>query len=181
MVEICSWKKTHFLEWIGLKKIHIHNKRQFNIIFITVVVLFSSMSFIVIPFFEKSSELATSQFSGQGIKGIVFALIYAFLQTGLSEEIFFRGFLGKCFINKFGFVLGNILQAGLFGLIHGILLVNAIGTIKAVFLIIFTGTIGWMMGYINERQSNGSIVPGWIIHGIANTISAFIALFNLIK
>ena len=41
------------------------------------------------------------------------------IQTGLSEEILFRGFLGKRLIAKFGFAVGNVVQGLLFGTLHG--------------------------------------------------------------
>lgn len=36
------------------------------------------------------------------------------------------------------------------------------------------------MGYVNEKKANGSIVPSWIIHGIANLFSAIITMFSII-
>lgn len=36
------------------------------------------------------------------------------------------------------------------------------------------------MGWINEKQSDGSIVPSWLLHGLANLIASIIAMFNLL-
>ena len=77
------------------------------------------------------SLLATNQFYGQGGKALIPALIYAFLQTSLSEEIFFKGFLTKRFVNKFGFQIGNGLQSLLFGLMHGAMLISSSGLLGA--------------------------------------------------
>lgn len=107
-------------------------------------------------------------------------LIYAFLQTGFSEELFFRGFLTKRLVNKLGFMIGNIIQGLIFGLMHGLMFISLVGVLKAVIIILITGTIGLIMGWINERQSGGSIVSSWMLHGCANTIASIISMFNLI-
>jgi hypothetical protein len=36
------------------------------------------------------------------------------------------------------------------------------------------------MGYINEKESDGSIISSWIVHGIANIMASFVAMFNII-
>ena len=36
------------------------------------------------------------------------------------------------------------------------------------------------MGYINEKKANGSIIPSFVIHMIANLVSSIISLFSLI-
>ena len=111
---------------------------------------------------------------------IVRLLIYSFFQTGLSEEIFFRGFLTKRLINKFGFQLGNSIQGFLFGLLHGALFMMLLNPLQLIIIILITGVAGYLLGWINEKQSNGSIISSWLIHGIVNTISSTWALFNLI-
>ena len=177
---VTARKKVSFFSWIGLKAPVIRNKKKYAFIFIGALILFTGLSLYLIPLVSKSTELATSQFLGQGSSALVPALIYAFLQTGLSEELFFRGFLGKRFIHKFGFSIGNAIQATLFGLLHGTILIASIGITKAIIVILFTGCIGWLMGYINEKESGGSILSSWCMHGIANTIAAIIVMFNLI-
>ena len=34
--------------------------------------------------------------------------------------------------------------------------------------------------YINEKKANGSIIPSFVIHMIANLVSSIISLFSLI-
>ena len=104
-------------------------------------------------------------------------MIYAIFKTGLSEELFFRGFLGKRFISKFGFNKGNFIQAFLFGLIHGVLFFNYVGIIYGLLITFITGWIGWIMGYINEKESAGSIFPSWGIHSVMNIVSTISVLF----
>ncbi|MDK2940833.1 MAG: protease family protein [Acetobacterium sp.] len=177
---VTARKEISFFSWIGLKVPVIRNKRKFAFVFVGALILFTVLSLFLIPLVSKSTELATSQFSGQGFAAIVPALIYAFLQTAFSEEIFFRGFLGKRFIRKFGFSIGNGIQATLFGLLHGAILIGSIGITKSIIVILFTGGIGWLMGYINEKESGGSILSSWCMHGIANTMAAITVMFSLI-
>jgi len=67
---------------------------------------------LIIPCIVDIKILAAYQFFyGNGIKALVPAFIYSFIQTGLSEEIFFRGFLEKRLIRKFGFQIGNAMQS----------------------------------------------------------------------
>ncbi len=123
----------------------------------------------------------TGRFITMGLKPITFVsiLIMALLKTSLSEEIFFRGFIGKQLINKLGFKRGNLLQGIIFGLVHFFLLLFLIKSsiLTLIIVFIFTSFAGWMIGYIKEKYANGSIIPGWIAHGIGNTISYLVIAF----
>jgi membrane protease YdiL (CAAX protease family) len=177
---ITARKKISFFQWIGFEKPIIKNKKKYTIVFGGAVVLFSTMSFAIVPMISNGHNLATSRFTNQGIGALIPALIYAFIQTGLSEEIFFRGFLGKRLIKQFGFKLGNLLQAILFGALHGFMLFSSVTIGMTIVISIFTGLIGWLMGYINEKESNGSIISSWCMHGIANFISSLVSMCGLI-
>ena len=86
----------------------------------------------------------------------------------------FRGFLLKRLVGKFGFTIGNITQSLLFGLIHGIAFSSAAGPQAATGLVILTASIGYAMGYINERKAGGSILPSWCIHAAANVLAGLL-------
>ena len=43
----------------------------------------------------------STQFVGQGLSALFSALIYAFLQNGFLEELFFRGFITKRLANGY--------------------------------------------------------------------------------
>ncbi|MBX4267824.1 CPBP family intramembrane glutamic endopeptidase [Clostridium estertheticum] len=176
---ICGRKEVGFLKWVGLKKPIIKNKIRYVITFVFTIVVMSILSFVVLPFIDKAT-IATSQFSGHGMSALIPCLIYAFLQTGFSEELLFRGFMTKRLIHKFGFQVGNLLQSLLFGLIHGLMFISTVGLLGTIIIILFTGLLGWLMGWINEKQSDGSIVSSWLIHGCANTIASIIAMFNIL-
>ena len=178
---ITAKKKEGFFHWIGIKKIETENRNKF-LLFSGLCILFYLIFGTLLLYMTKDIESATSKFNGLKFIGLPSVLVYAFLGTALSEEIFFRGFLAKRLISKLGFKTGNLIQGILFGLIHIVLmlLANISGIIILIIIGVFTGLIGWFMGYINEKMANGSILPGWIIHGLANTFSSIISLFSLI-
>lgn len=173
-------KHTNFLKWIGLYKSSIKNHRGFIGVIIADIIIILLQFFIVIPLFIDKADLATSGFANRGLAVLLPALNYAFIQTGLAEEIFFRGFLTKRLIHQFGMSLGNILQALLFGVLHGLIFFNYTSLLGVVIITFLTAFNGWLMGLLNEKYSNGSIVPGWIVHGFSNLISAFISMFGLL-
>lgn len=177
---IASRKKMNFFEWIGLKKVNnIKENKLFAWIF-SVLVLFLIIS-VFILYSLKNVNIASSEFTGLGIKSLPSILIYAIFNTSLPEEILFRGFLLKRIGNKFGFIVSNGIQSLLFGCIHGIMFFSAIGILKSMLIILFTGIIGWIMGYINEKKANGSILPSWFIHVVANIFSGIFYAFQLIE
>ena len=141
------------------------------------------MAFIALAVFMlysmKGVEMATSEFAGLGIGALPAILVYAILNTALSEEILFRGFLLKRISNRFGFVAGNLIQGAMFGLLHGVMFFSSVGAVKAVVIIAFTGIIGMFMGYVNEKKAGGSIIPSWCIHALANIFSGACAAFSL--
>ena len=177
---ITSRKKMNFFEWIGLKKVNnIKENKLFAWIF-SVLVLFLIIS-VFILYSLKNVNVASSEFTGLGIKSLPSILIYAIFNTSLPEEILFRGFLLKRIGNKFGFIVSNGIQSLLFGCIHGIMFFSAIGILKSMLIILFTGSIGWIMGYINEKKANGSILPSWFIYAVANIFSGICYAFQLIE
>lgn len=170
-------KQISFEEWLGLKKPIIEDKERFIVSSLFIIAFYTVMYFII-PNLVEDSELATSQFAGQGIIALIPAVIYAFLQTGFSEELLFRGFLAKRFISKFGFRIGNTIQGLIFGIMHGAIFWDIVGHFKSIIIIIITSIIGSLLGWINEKQSSGSIVPSIVLHGIANIIASIISMFS---
>ena len=112
---------------------------------------------------------------------IVIIVIIAIFKTGLTEEIFFRGLIGKRLINALGFWIGNTVQAAVFGAVH-LLIFFVPGApeftpVLGVFVLLLPGAAGWLMGFANEKLGNGSIAPGWLIHGLGNAIGYPIMAF----
>lgn len=182
-IPFCWWfftarKKQSFLSWLGIIKPVIENKGKYFVWLLLTILLLHVPSYLIVFFYIDSSLLASNRFEGLGFAAIIPALLYAIIQTGLSEELFFRGFLLKRFA-QFGFQIGNILQSLLFGSIHGLLLFSVIPFGVVVLVVIVTGLAGYLMGWINEKKSNGSIITSWGIHSFSNLIASFFAMFNV--
>lgn len=171
--------KCSFFEWIGLKKPIITQKIRFIIIVIIALIVSAAMSLLLDPVLPDDIQLANERFAGQGMRAFVPALIFSLFATALPEEVFFRGFLGKHLIIKFGFGVGNTIQAVIFGFLHGAIMFPALGMAIPILVIGFTGTLGWLMGYINEK-AEGSIFPSWFIHAISNIYACVIIMYELL-
>ena len=176
---ISAKKKESFFNWIGFKKIDNKNKKSTLINTIVISLVFMTVSILTL-YLIKDIETATSEFKGLGISALLPALIYAIFNTSLPEEIFFRGFLLKRLSNKFGFRIANLIQSIIFGLLHGIMFFSLVGVVKAIIIILFTGIVAYAMGYVNEKKSNGSILPSWFIHALSNIFASIIAMFSII-
>ncbi|MBE5941883.1 MAG: CPBP family intramembrane metalloprotease [Lachnospiraceae bacterium] len=174
---ITARKQRKFIEWIGLKKMEGGKKTLTSIIIVSVAFLFLG---VFILYIISGVETATSEFKGLGMKAVPAIIIYAAFNTALPEELLFRGFLLKRMSNKFGFNTANVIQALLFGLLHGAMFFALVGLVKAILAVAFTTVIAWFMGYINEKISGGSIIPSWIVHAISNLFSGLCAAFLLI-
>ena len=174
---VTARKHQKFSQWIGLKKIDEGKKTLVAIIVVSVAFLFPGALTL---YMIRDIETATYEFANLGVNAIPAIVIYAAFNTAFPEEILFRGFLLKRMANKFSFNIANLTQALLFGLLHGVMFFSMVGLIKAVLIIFFIGAIAWFMGYINEKKSNGSIIPSWIIHTISNLFSGICVAFSII-
>lgn len=165
--------EQNFGHWIGFRKFKGGKS-------LAIWILFTIIGFWFVGSAElyslKNVATATSAFTGLGISALPAIIVYAVFHTSLTEELLFRGFLLKRLSHKFGFALGNAVQALLFGLIHGVLLYSVgAGAAGVVSVTAFAASIAWAMGYINEKKASGSIYPGWIIHGTVNIIAGLCA------
>ena len=174
---ITARKQQKFTEWIGLKNICGGRKTFTGILAVSASFLLLG---VLTLFAIRDVETATSDFAGLGASAIPAIVIYAGFNTALPEELLFRGFLLKRIANKCGFHIANIIQALLFGLMHGVFFFSLAGVVKTILIITLTGVIAWFMGYINEKNSDGSIIPGWVIHTISNLFSGICAAFSII-
>ena len=171
---ITARKDQKFASWLGLKKPEGGVKTILAIIGVAAAfLLLGAYSLYIV----RGIETATSDFAGLGMAAIPAILVYALFNTAFPEEIIFRGFLLKRLENKFGFIAANTIQAIVFGIIHAVMFFSLVGTVKAIIILAFTSAIAWFMGYVNEKKANGSIIPSWIIHTIANIFSGACAAF----
>lgn len=175
---ITARKEMNFFKWIGLKGIKGAKENKTVFWILGIITGFMALSAYML-YSLRDIEMATSDFNGLGAAAIPAILIYAVLNTSLPEEIVFRGFLLKRISAKFGFHAGNTVQALLFGIMHGVMFFSYTGIVKAVVITLFTGVIGWLMGYVNEKKAEGSLIPGWCIHAVANIFSGLCAAFMI--
>lgn len=174
---ITARKKQKFAQWIGLKKIEGGRKTAAAITLVSAAFLLLG---VLTLYTVRNIETAASEFAGLGIAALPAVIIYAAFNTALPEELLFRGFLLKRLANKFGFGIANAIQALVFGLLHGVMFFPLAGAVKAVLIIVFTSAVAWFMGYVNEKKSNGSIIPSWIIHTVSNLFAGICAAFSII-
>lgn len=140
--------------------------------------IFTSLGMLTTIYMLDKDTLASSQFYGTGLKGLIPALIFSWVQTSLSEEILFRGFIGKRLNSKFGFAIGNSAQALLFGAVHAVMLYSSAGLFHSVVVMILAGFVGWSIGLLDEKLSAGSIIPYWVLHGLTNLISSIVMMYQ---
>ncbi|MBN2348103.1 MAG: CPBP family intramembrane metalloprotease [Bacteroidales bacterium] len=172
-----------FFRYIGLIK---PVKR--TIVWAIVVSFILIITSILLPaVFPEIKELMTMQGTvagnlkamGLSFSSVIILTIMALIKTSFSEEILFRGFIAKRLISWLGYTAGNLIQAIIFGLMHVglLLLISEPNYPFLIFVFIFSGIAGYLLGYIKEKIGNGSIIPGWIAHGMANLISFYLVAF----
>jgi uncharacterized protein len=90
---------------------------------------------------------------GLSVNSVLTLFIIAWLRTSLSEEILFRGFIGKRLMDVLGFEKGNLFQALIFGIVHLLLfwLITDSAFFALMFILIFSTFAGWVVGYIKEK------------------------------
>jgi membrane protease YdiL (CAAX protease family) len=98
------------------------------------------------------------------------ALLYEAVYVAWGEESLFRGWLQGWAERRWGFRVGNALQAGAFLLPH-LLLLAVSPALWPVLLLVLAG--GWTNGWLRHRS--GSILPGWLAHSVANATGAVAA------
>ena len=170
-------EKEKFFKYLGLVKGKSESDVKIVLITVTACACYIGAFVLALNVLKDDVTAAGSTFAGQGMKALLAAVVYAFIRTGLSEEIIFRGFIGKRIASKWGFAVGNTVQAILFGLLHGVPFGLANGRILvAIIMTVLPGAMGWYMGWLDEKKYNGSIIPGWITHGVMNFLTIVINL-----
>lgn len=179
-------KEEGFLRWIGFFKPQLKSKWWVLLIFAILYYFFYNFDFTqfvspeTLEYIENSASVSANVFAGIGVAAILPAFIENFIANGVAEEILYRGFLCKRLISKIGLVKGIILQAVLFGLMHNILYILAglnVGLWYHILTFIFTGMGALLLGWLNEKIFNGSIIPGILLHGAGNFIASLLVAF----
>jgi len=165
-----------FFEYIGLKK----STKKANYLAIFACLLFATPMLILTLtnadfkgiMFEPNSITGKFRQMGFGIESLSILIVIALFKTSFAEEVLFRGFIAKRLISVMGYQKGNILQAAIFGVIHTALFALVTSNIIFLIAIFIVPSIGaYVSTYLNEKIGNGSIIPGWISHGLANILA----------
>jgi len=165
-----------FFNYIGLIK---SNSKANILAILASLILLAPMLLLTLTsesfqeiMFDPNSITGKLRAMGFGANSIAILLVIAIFKTSFAEEILFRGFIAKRLISVFGFRKGNLIQAIIFGILHTILfLIITKNLIHLSLIFIFPTIAAYLFGYLNEKKANGSIIPSWISHGLANTIT----------
>ncbi len=171
-------KREGFFSWIGFKRIQFNGKCGITLLVtVCAVACYGLLTKLVVESVPEGITTAGSNFAGMGVAALPAVFVYGFIRTGLSEEIVFRGFLLKRISSRWGFTAGNIIQALLFGALHGVPFGLATQNVWiTVIMTLLPGAFGWFQGWLNEKRAGGSIIPSWLLHGIINTVVAALSL-----
>jgi membrane protease YdiL (CAAX protease family) len=140
---------------------------------IGVFAVVAALASVVLRFVPSEILQGSSQYAGltRNASTLLLAFLREAFYVALGEEVFFRGLLGGWLVRKLGFGIGNLLQAAIFLLPH--LLLLQLGTaVWPLFIIQFVA--GWLQGWLRHRSD--SVLPGWLVHTLSNTSSAFSAM-----
>lgn len=173
-----------FLNYIGLKA----STRKANILALAVSLLFAFPAIVLTFLSETFRELLidpatiSGHFRAMGFSTATLLMIAltAIFKTALTEEILFRGFLAKRLMAWLGYTWGNIAQALVFGLIHlAVFMAISDDWFFPIVIFVFSGLGAYISAYLNEKLADGSIIPGWISHALANLLSYSAVAFVL--
>ena len=180
-------KETGFFQWLGFYRPRLKSKWWVLVIFAVLYYFFYNFDFTqlidpaTLEYVENSDAVSANAFAGIGAAATLPALIENFIANGVAEEILYRGFLCKRLCGKLGTVAGIVLQAVLFGLMHNILYILVgldVGLWYHILTFIFTGMGALLLGWLNEKIYNGSIIPSIVLHGAGNFIATMLVAFS---
>lgn len=112
---------------------------------------------------------AQRQFVGQGlgVPAITRAFLYGVVQTGFTEELFFRGLIAGSLSRRLSLVWANLTQTFIFFLPHLAILLVA-PDVWGVLPVVFLGAL--VLGWV--RIKSGSILGPWLMHASGNVTMA---------
>lgn len=179
-------KEKSFFKWIGLIKPKLNSKWWIIIIFIIAYGFFFLFDFTIfadeksLEVLKTSESVSANAYTSLGAIAIIPALLKTFIANGFCEEVLFRGFICKRLCNKFGKIAGLIIQGILFGLLHNFIYILggiAVSMQYHIVIFVFTGMGGFLLGVLDEKVYNGSIIPSILLHGLGNFISNLGVMF----
>ncbi len=171
------WRRTErttWARWIGLHLPPRLRRRLwiFPVAFLSAWLLNFLQLVLVDDFASFASETVAYKVTRNfGADLLIAAVVYPFLSSALTEELFFRGFIAKRLIRHLGFHWGNVLQSVIFLAPHSLLILffaSGQTAMLHVFVVVTILPMAWLSGWAMERRDDGSIVTPWLIHSGAN-------------
>ena len=178
---ITSRKKENFFTWLGFQKPRLQVKWWGCAVFaIAYVILYnfdgefllSAKTLEVLN--SGDTAIAANTYASLGVAAFIPVFLTTFIGNGLAEEILFRGFFCKRFVNKTGVISGVLIQAFLFGAMHLALIALSglgVGIDFYIYEFVYTFAGALMLALANEKIFNGSLWPSVFLHGLGNFIS----------
>jgi membrane protease YdiL (CAAX protease family) len=139
------------------------------IFFVVVGLLSLATIYVFFPGYYDRPGGAASQYASVdlGILTLLYAFFRESIYVALGEELFFRGLLGGWLMRHLGYWVGNSVQSLVFLAPH--LLVLSAG-LELWPLLLAPLVSGWFYGWLLYRS--GSILPGWLAHGLGIAFAA---------
>jgi hypothetical protein len=140
---------------------------------VEIVLIIGSLQLIPADVMNEQG-MAYSRFAGRPLTAMNFlsALFFGLFETGLGEELLFRGLIGGWLGRRTKLWIANVIQAAAFTLPHVLLLLIEPRLWSIAIALPFVA--GLMVGWL--RLKSGSIFPGWIAHGFGNAFAALIVM-----
>ncbi len=167
-----------FLKKAGLYFPKTKHKKEILLIFVGTYIITWLLLFSSVILFQTERDNSAMKNLSNPLYFFLYLFFYG-IKTGVSEEIFFRGFVAKNIIKHFGFKKGNIIQSLCFALPH-IISISQMGILDTIVRIINAIIFGWVFGYIMSKKANGSIIPGILGHTGYNMLSSFLLSLLLV-
>ncbi|WP_160133922.1 CPBP family intramembrane glutamic endopeptidase [Halococcus salsus] len=114
---------------------------------------------------DPNVSVALSSTTHLSLAAVSSTVLYQVVLVTFPEELFFRGYLGGFLLRRYRFVVGNTVQALVFGLFHSplVLVDRRLGALVVVQVL-----VGWLLGWLRYRSE--SILPGWVMHALSNVL-----------
>jgi membrane protease YdiL (CAAX protease family) len=142
-----------------------------------VAILMGGLAWLAFRFIPpnalQSPNINISDYAGwtPSVTSFLLAWLREAIYVALGEEVLFRGLLGGWLVRRFGFAVGNTVQAFIFLLPHLLLLLVSLSLWPIILVQLLAG---WLLGWL--RYHSDSILPGWLAHSLINALGALGAM-----
>ncbi len=169
-------KQCSFCKYIGMYAPQKTAPARILAVFVIIyIVIYGLVHFTAI---SEITQPSADSFKGLGWMAVIPAFLVSFIQQAMAEEVLFRGFIMKRLSSRTGLLIGNIIQAAIFGSLHVLFSISdSKDLIAYVIIFISTAVGGWLLGYLDEKLYNGSIIPGILLHGFGNFVMVLSVAF----